>query len=102
MQEHLICNLCGSDCKFIFYENYEKLKNHFKISHYLCMDEKCLSRGYVAFKTPEELDLHKSRYHREGIQNEGEVKLPTNKKKINIMLACFYYYSLLLIVKLTI
>lgn len=64
--EHMICNVCGSQHRYIYYKNYDSLETHYKISHYICSDMNCLAKKFIAFKSAEELKIHRSEIHSVG------------------------------------
>lgn len=36
---------------------------HYKISHYICSDPICLAKKFIAFRSAEELRVHKAEIH---------------------------------------
>jgi len=58
---HFSCFLCSSDANF--YASYEKLENHFQMSHHLCQHESCIEHKFVVFATSDELQLHDLEVH---------------------------------------
>ena len=59
---HCFCNICESK-SYLYYENYEKLKQHYQKSHYMCHDLTCAESKYSVFKTPYELQMHNYNFH---------------------------------------
>lgn len=57
-QNHIACDLCGPEYKFVYYNSYKNLEIHYKFSHYLCQDSNCLASGFIAFKTLAEFEIH--------------------------------------------
>lgn len=49
--EHMVCNVCPPDYKYIYYKNYDSLQTHYKISHYICPDPNCLAKKFIAFRS---------------------------------------------------
>lgn len=49
----MLCNVCGKQEKYRYYKNYDSLEIHYKISHYICNDENCLAKKFIAFKNAE-------------------------------------------------
>jgi len=41
-EDHFNCHLCPKENKFIFYKNYNSLKIHFQMSHYICPYPACI------------------------------------------------------------
>ena len=58
--EHMLCNVCGNEEKYRFYSNYDSLEVHYKISHYICSDPTCLAKKFIAFRSAEELRVHRA------------------------------------------
>ena len=61
--EHYTCNVCGQAEKYRFYKNYDSMETHYKISHYICSDPNCLAKKFIAFRSAEELKVHKAEIH---------------------------------------
>ena len=76
----MICNICGPQEKYRYYKNYDGLETHFKISHYICVEKDCLDKKFIAFKTADELKVHKMQLH----EKQG--------KKIDIRQLCGFQY----------
>lgn len=53
------------------------------MSHYLCNDENCLQKKFIAFKNAEEMQLHRLQMHDKGYSN----------KKIDIKELCGFQYE---------
>lgn len=81
--EHILCNVCGKQEKYRYYKNYDSLEVHYKISHYICNDENCLAKKFIAFRNAEELRLHRLQMHDKGFSN----------KKIDIKELCGFQYE---------
>lgn len=74
-QKHEKCFLCKKKkFKDFYYKNYQSLEIHFGMSHYACSDLNCKAKGFVVFKTKEELEKHMVIIH----------KAP-GKKKIRVL-----------------
>ena len=56
----MLCNVCGNEEKYRFYSNYDSLEVHYKISHYICSDPNCLAKKFIAFRSAEELRVHRA------------------------------------------
>ena len=62
---HEKCFLCKKkEYKNIYYKNYQTLEIHFSMSHYACHDKNCKLKGFVVFKTKEELEKHSVQIHK--------------------------------------
>jgi len=59
----MICNVCSKQYRYRYYKNYDSLEIHYKMSHYICSDELCLAKKFIAFKNADELRVHKIQYH---------------------------------------
>lgn len=55
---------------------------HYKISHYICNDENCLAKKFIAFKNAEELKVHRMQVH----DKYGQ-------KKIDMRQLCGFQYE---------
>lgn len=64
--EHITCNVCGSQHKYVYYKDYDSLETHYKISHYICSDLNCLAKKFIAFRNAEELKIHRTEAHSAG------------------------------------
>jgi hypothetical protein len=63
-KDHMKCHLCTTDKhKWIYYDKYQNLAIHFKMSHFMCNDPKCLEQCFIAFKTSDELERHFNQTH---------------------------------------
>ena len=49
--EHEACPICKNDYPYIYYRNYETLKQHFQKSHYGCWYKECVESAFVVFAT---------------------------------------------------
>lgn len=61
--EHLNCHVCGKNERFRYYNNYDSLEIHYKMSHYICSDKNCLAKKFIAFRSAEELKVHRYQIH---------------------------------------
>lgn len=52
--------MCGPAEKYRYYKSYDSMETHYKISHYICSDPNCLAKKFIAFRSAEELKVHKS------------------------------------------
>ena len=59
----MICHVCPKQERYRYYKHYDSLEVHYKMSHYICNDANCLAKKFIAFKTAEELRLHRIQYH---------------------------------------
>jgi len=59
----MVCNVCPTDYRYTFYKDYDGLETHYKISHYICSDPNCLAKKFIAFRSSDELKLHKTEVH---------------------------------------
>ena len=74
-REHLTCHLCGDQHKNVYYNAYDNLETHFRLTHFLCPYEICKAKCYVAFKTEDELQTHIEIEHQGGAAaSKGKVK----------------------------
>lgn len=70
----MLCHVCGKQERYRYYKNYDKLETHYKISHYICNDENCLAKKFIAFKNAEELRLHRMQAHDKYGQKKIDMK----------------------------
>lgn len=77
----MLCNVCGKQERYRYYKNYDSLEIHYKISHYICSDQECLNKKFIAFKNAEELKVHKMQTHDK-----------SSNKKIDIKQLCGFQY----------
>lgn len=73
--EHINCSVCGPAYKYIYYKSYQNLENHYKISHYICSDVDCVAKKFIAFKSAEELKVHRAQVHHKGGGGNKKVEL---------------------------
>lgn len=64
MTNHFNCHLCGPEHKYKYYSDYKSLEKHFRLSHYLCEEELCLTDCFVVFKTLAQLEIHNINLHK--------------------------------------
>lgn len=60
--QHESCYICDKENpnrNIRYYNTYNDLYEHMKAEHYVCDDPSCVAKHYVAFKTLEELKLHR-------------------------------------------
>lgn len=62
----MTCNVCGAEHKYVYYKDYDGLENHYKISHYICSDLNCLAKKFIAFRSAQELKIHRTQAHSVG------------------------------------
>jgi len=61
---HFTCFLCEREgILYQYFKDYRLLETHFGEQHYLCEDENCLAKGFIAFKTALEMQFHDIREH---------------------------------------
>lgn len=58
------------------------MENHYKISHYLCSDANCLAKKFIAFRSAEEMKVHKAEVHSIG-----------NMKRVDAKQLCGFNYG---------
>ena len=68
-REHFCCNTCPDTYKYTFYKDYKSLETHFKMTHHLCLDPDCISKGFIVFKNNADLMAHRYMEHD---KNTGE------------------------------
>ena len=71
----MLCHVCGKQERYRYYKKYDKLETHYKISHYICNDENCLAKKFIAFKSAEELKVHRAQVHHKGGGGNKKVEL---------------------------
>lgn len=69
-REHLTCHLCTDHHKHVYYKDYAALERHFAASHFICPYEICKAKGFVAFRTEEELRTHLDLEHNKVGENK--------------------------------
>lgn len=79
--EHMYCSICGKDHRYRYYQGYQSLEVHFKMSHYICPDPTCLAQKFIAFATPDELQLHRVQVH------------DKNNKKVDMRQLCGFQFE---------
>ncbi|KAI5286541.1 hypothetical protein KEM54_006693, partial [Ascosphaera aggregata] len=63
---HERCHICdrrSNGCNPQYYVNYDALEEHFKQSHYLCLDKECLEKKFVVFENQMDLKAHQLGEH---------------------------------------
>ncbi|KAL3995492.1 hypothetical protein ACH3XW_26010 [Acanthocheilonema viteae] len=67
-KDHFFCQICDAEGRSnYFFPEHKDLLNHYKAKHIICEEGECLLLG-IAFRTDNELKLHKSRDHAAGPQ----------------------------------
>ena len=61
-EKHFSCGICENS-RMLFYENYEKLRQHFIKAHYFCQDAVCLQNRFVVFRSCMEFHHHNVTLH---------------------------------------
>lgn len=61
-EKHFSCGICEAS-PLLFYEDYEKLKQHFIKAHYFCQNEVCLQNRFVVFRSYIEFHHHNTSIH---------------------------------------
>ena len=61
-EKHFSCGICES-CPMLYYEDYNRLKDHFIKAHYFCQDSVCLQNRFVVFRTYIEFHHHNVTLH---------------------------------------
>lgn len=53
MTNHFQCHICqeNPENKYIYYNNYQSMEKHYRMSHYICEEEICLASCFIVFKT---------------------------------------------------
>ena len=69
-KKHLTCHLCTDHHKYVHYKEYESLESHFAMTHFICPYEICKAKGFVAFRTEDELRAHLELEHKHGGQKQ--------------------------------
>ncbi|KRX11107.1 hypothetical protein PPERSA_05216 [Pseudocohnilembus persalinus] len=83
-EKHMACQVCGQSQKFRYYNEYKNLETHYKMSHFICDDQKCQEKGFIAFATSAEKELHIQQVHTHGVNtadNDDDVNFGGKKKK---------------------
>ncbi|KAJ3353916.1 hypothetical protein HDU83_006121 [Entophlyctis luteolus] len=63
-KSHEQCFLCvGVGIRHQYYENYERLENHFQKDHYCCTDPECLEKKFQVFYSDIDLKAHEIAVH---------------------------------------
>eukprot|EP00826_Nyctotherus_ovalis_P057110 TRINITY_DN77_c0_g1_i12.p1 TRINITY_DN77_c0_g1~~TRINITY_DN77_c0_g1_i12.p1 ORF type:complete len:500 (+),score=143.66 TRINITY_DN77_c0_g1_i12:211-1710(+) len=70
-KNHMSCHLCSDKAKYVFYKDYGELEVHFQKSHYVCGNEQCRAKCFVAFGTVQELHLHNYKEHGTAAPGKG-------------------------------
>merc|ERR1719264_23568 len=70
---HFRCDFCTEAHNWRWYNTYENLQIHFNMSHYACKEQECIQKGFVVFRTNEELNAHINKTHKK-IQGEKGAK----------------------------
>lgn len=53
IKQHFSCDLCEKEgIRHKYYKNYNDLENHFRQTHFLCEDMRCLEKKFVVFSNP--------------------------------------------------
>ncbi|XP_076890215.1 uncharacterized protein LOC143541220 [Bidens hawaiensis] len=63
--EHFKCHICQrqNPGKYEYYKDYDDLEMHFRQEHFLCEDEACLIKKFVAFPSEAEMKVHNAQEH---------------------------------------
>jgi len=80
MTNHFTCHLCPESYKFMHYDNYVNLENHFRLSHHLCEDAYCKTKCFVAFRLASELEIHTTQVHKAVFQ-----EMNSNRKQQELL-----------------
>eukprot|EP01026_Neomeris_dumetosa_P066175 TRINITY_DN6392_c0_g1_i2.p1 TRINITY_DN6392_c0_g1~~TRINITY_DN6392_c0_g1_i2.p1 ORF type:complete len:830 (-),score=131.32 TRINITY_DN6392_c0_g1_i2:506-2950(-) len=64
-RDHFHCNICRriNPRKYVYFDKYENLEEHYKSDHYLCPMQDCLEKKFVVFETEQELKRHLAQNH---------------------------------------
>ncbi|KAG8224850.1 hypothetical protein J437_LFUL005453 [Ladona fulva] len=63
-RDHFFCHFCDADGLHQYYSDYEFLREHFRIKHYLCEEENCVEEKFTSvFRTDIDLKAHKAQVH---------------------------------------
>ncbi|ORY48127.1 hypothetical protein BCR33DRAFT_59075 [Rhizoclosmatium globosum] len=63
-KSHEQCFLCtGVGIRHQYYENYDRLEQHFRKEHFCCMDPECLEKKFQVFFSDIDLKAHEMQVH---------------------------------------
>lgn len=72
--KHEKCHICdrrNNGREPQYYLNYERLEEHFKKDHHLCLDQECLAKKFVVFESEMDLKAHQLSEHPNGLTKDA-------------------------------
>lgn len=79
-QVHCTCTLCHDpeSHDWIYFKGQRELRKHYRERHFPCNFPECVAKGYIVFRTQQELDAHIYAEHNSSLTSSEKMSLSRN------------------------